>query len=60
MSRKRGYEILILITYLAMSAVCIYLQFFSKNQAGGLENLIVNVTMLVIAGIIFAPCVFGA
>ena len=60
MSRKRGYEILILITYLAMSAVCIYLQFFSKNQAGGLENLIVNVTMLVIAGIIFASCVFGS
>lgn len=60
MSRKRGYEILILITYLAMSAVCIYLQLFSKNQAGGLENLIVNVTMLVIAGIIFASCVFGS
>ena len=60
MSRKRGYEILILLTYLAMSAVCIYLQFFSKNQAGGLENLIVNVTMLVIAGIIFASCVFGS
>ena len=60
MSRKRGYEILILITYLAMSAVCIYLQFFSKNQSGGLENLIVNVTMLVIAGIIFASCVFGS
>ncbi len=60
MSRKRGYEILILITYLAMSAVCIYLQFFSKNQSGGLENLIVNVTMLVIAGMIFASCVFGS
>ena len=60
MSRKRGYEVLILITYIAMSAVCIYLQFFSKNQAGSLSNLIVNVTMLVIAGIIFASCVFGS
>ncbi|RKM55992.1 hypothetical protein D6855_15285 [Butyrivibrio sp. CB08] len=60
MSRKRGYELLILITYIAMSAVCIYLQFFSKSQAGGLSNLIVNVTMLVIAGIIFASCVFGS
>lgn len=60
MSKKRGYEILILITYLAMSAVCIYLQFFSQNQSGGLENLIVNVTMLVIAGVIFASCVFGS
>ncbi len=60
MSRKRGYEILILITYIAMSAVCIYLQFFSQNQAGSLSNLIVNVTMLVLAGIIFASCVFGS
>ena len=60
MSRKRGYEILILITYIAMSAVCIYLQFFSEKQMGSLSNLIVNVTMLVIAGIIFASCVFGS
>ena len=60
MSRRRGYEILILITYIAMSAVCIYLQFFSKNQTGGVSNLIVNVTMLVIAGIILASCVFGS
>jgi hypothetical protein len=59
MSRKRGYEVLILITYIAMSAVCIYLQFFSPNQSGSLSNLIVNVTMLVIAGIIFAGCIIG-
>jgi hypothetical protein len=60
MNRRRGYEVLILITYLAMSAVCIYLQFFSKSQAGSVSNLIVNVTMLVIAGIILASCVFGS
>ena len=59
MSRKRGYEILILLTYIAMSAVCIYLQFFSQNQAGSLSNLIVNVTMLVISGIILAGSCFG-
>ncbi len=59
MSRKRGYEILILLTYIAMSAVCIYLQFFSEGQAGSLSNLIVNVTMLVISGIILAGCVIG-
>ncbi len=60
MSRKKGYELLILITYIAMSAVCIYLQFFSKSQAGSLSNLIVNVTMLVIAGVILASCTFGS
>lgn len=60
MSRTRRYEILILITYIAMSAVCIYLQFFSENQAGSVSNLIVNVTMMVIAGIIFASCMFGS
>ena len=60
MGRKRGYEILILFTYIAMSAVCIYLQFFTKGQSGCLSNLIVNVTMLIISGIILAGCVMGA
>ena len=59
MSQKRGYEILILLTYIAMSAVCIYLQFFSQGQAGSISNLIVNVTMLVISGIILTACVIG-
>ncbi len=60
MSRKRGYEILILLTYIAMGAVCIYLQFFSASQSGSLSNLIVNVTMLVISGIILATCTLGS
>ncbi len=60
MSRKRGYEILLLITYIALSAVCVYLQFFSKNQAGNLANLIVNVTMFIIVAAILAACVFGS
>ncbi len=59
MSRKRGYEILILLTYIAMGAVCIYLQFFSAGQSGSLSNLIVNVVMLVISGIILAACTIG-
>jgi hypothetical protein len=59
MSRKRGYEVLILLTYIAMSAVCIYLQFFSTGQQGSLANLIVNVTMLVISGIILAVSTLG-
>ena len=59
MSRKRGYEVLILLTYIAMGAVCIYLQFFSSGQSGSLSNLIVNVVMLVISGIILAACTIG-
>ncbi len=60
MSRKRGYEILILLTYIAMSGVCIYLQFFYKNQAGSLSNLIVNVTMLVLVGAILTSSCLGS
>lgn len=59
MGRKRGYEILILLTYIAMSGVCIYLQFFSENQTGSLSNLIVNVTMLVLVGAILTSSCFG-
>lgn len=60
MKRRGGYEILILLTYVAMSGICIYLQFFSKRQAGSLSNLIVNVGMLVIAGVILAACAMGS
>ena len=60
MNRNKGYEILILITYIAMSGVCVYLQFFSKKQAGSLENLIVNITMLVLVGAILTACVIGS
>ncbi|SFC86886.1 MotA/TolQ/ExbB proton channel family protein [Butyrivibrio sp. YAB3001] len=60
MGRTRKYEILILLTYIAMSGVCVYLQFFSKNQAGSLANLIVNITMLVLVGAILTSCAFSA
>lgn len=60
MGKTRGYEILILLTYIAMSAVCIYMQFFSKNQTGDLTNLIVNVTMFVIVAAILTSCTFGS
>ena len=60
MRRTKFYEILILITYIAMSAVCVYLQFFSSGQSGSLSNLIVNVTMLIIAGAVFAACILGS
>ena len=54
MHRKRGYELLILITYIAMALVCLYLNFFTKTQAGNFTNLIVNILMFVIvAAILF-------
>lgn len=54
MHRKRGYELLILITYIAMALVCLYLNFFTKTQAGDFTNLIVNILMFVIvAAILF-------
>ncbi len=59
MSQKKGYELLILLTYIAMSGVCVYLHFFSNNQVGSLANLVVNTTMLIIVGIILTSCVFG-
>ncbi len=60
MSRKRGYEILLWITYFAMAAVCIYLNFFTVGQAGNITNLIVNVLMFVIVAVILFSCSGGS
>ncbi|MBQ9333646.1 MAG: MotA/TolQ/ExbB proton channel family protein [Lachnospiraceae bacterium] len=58
--RKRGYEVLLLITYIAMAAVFVYLNFFTKTQAGDLTNIIVNLVMFVlVAMILFSACVKG-
>ena len=60
MSNRKPHEIWLLITYIAMLAVCIYLNLFSKGQAGGLTNLIVNIVMLIIVGIILLDCCLGS
>ncbi len=60
MRRLKGYEILIIITYIAMAAVCVYLNFFSTGQGGDLTNLIVNVAMFIIVGVIFIVSMFGS
>lgn len=52
MSKKRGYELLLLITYIAMAVVCIYLNFFTVLQAGGITNVLVNIAMFIIVGLI--------
>ncbi len=58
--RSRGYEALILITYVLMAAVCIYLNFYTRGQAGNIANLIVNLCLFIIAGVIFAICTGGS
>ena len=60
MRRAKGYELLILITYIALAAVCIYLNLFSKGQTGDITNIIVNVLMFVIVGIILLFSVTGS
>ena len=60
MRRMKGYEVLILITYIAMAAVCVYLNLFSKNQAGDMANVIVNIAMFVIVGFILSFSVSGS
>ena len=58
--RKRGYEILLLITYVAMAAVFVYLNFFTSTQAGDLTNIIVNLVMFVlVALILLSSCIKG-
>ncbi|MCR5507694.1 MAG: MotA/TolQ/ExbB proton channel family protein [Lachnospiraceae bacterium] len=58
--RRRPYELWLLITYIALLAVCIYLNLFSAGQAGGLANLIVNIVMFVIVALILFDCYFGS
>lgn len=50
--RKRGYEVLLLFTYIAMAAVFVYLNFFTKTQAGDLTNIIVNLVMFFMVAVI--------
>ena len=58
--RKRGYEILLLITYIAMAGVFVYLNFFTSTQAGDLTNIIVNLVMFVlVALILLSSCIKG-
>ena len=52
MRYKKWYEWMITLTYLAMVLLCAYLNLFT-GQAEGKENLIVNIVMFVIVGLIF-------
>ncbi len=60
MRHTKGYEALIFLTYIALAAVCVYLNFFSKGQAGSLTNTVVSVAMFVIVGYILLKTVAGS
>lgn len=60
MSNRRLYEIWLLITYFAMLTVCVYLNLFSKGQAGGIANMIVNLVMFIIVAVILLDCYIGS
>ena len=58
--RRKPYELWLLITYIAMLAVCVYLNFFSKGQSGGISNLVVNLIMFVLVAVILLDCYLGS
>ncbi|MBQ4241790.1 MAG: MotA/TolQ/ExbB proton channel family protein, partial [Lachnospiraceae bacterium] len=60
MRHTKGYEAIIFFTYIALAAVCIYLNFFSHGQAGSITNLIVSAVMFVIVGFILLKAVAGS
>ncbi len=60
MHHTKGYEILILLTYIIMALVCIYMNLFSRGQTGNLTNMIVNIVMFVIVGVILFISVTGS
>ena len=55
---KKGYEALIVITYIAMAVVCVCLNLFGKNIA--LPNIIINGAMFVIVGLVFIVSITGS
>jgi len=58
MRNKRWYEWLLLIVYLAMVALCVFLNLFS-GQREELSNILVNAVMFVVVAIIFISCDVG-
>ena len=59
MNNKRWYEWLLAITFAAMIVVCLYLNLFT-GQTESIGNIVVNVVMFVIVGLIFINCDVGS
>ncbi len=59
MNNRKWYEWLLTVTYVAMILVCIYLNVFT-SQKEGIANIVVNVVMFLIVGVIFLSCEIGS
>ncbi len=59
MNNKRWYEILLLLVFVAMVALCVALN-MTASQKESIPNLIVNGTMFLIVAIIFLNCWLGS
>ena len=55
MQNRKWYEWLLTITYIAMVALCVALN-FTTGQREGMANIIVNGVMFLIVGLIFLNC----
>ena len=55
MQNRKWYEWLLTLTYIAMIALCVGLN-LTTGQKEGTANIIVNVVMFVIVGLIFLSC----
>ncbi|MCR5773884.1 MAG: MotA/TolQ/ExbB proton channel family protein [Lachnospiraceae bacterium] len=60
MRKTKRYETILFVTYFAMLAVFAYLNFFTVGQAGGITNLIVNIAMFFIVGVILLLSMKGS
>ncbi len=57
---RKGYEVIIIITYFVMLAVFLALNLLSSGRDMDLCNLIVNAALFLIAGCIFFTCITGS
>ncbi|MBP3736121.1 MAG: MotA/TolQ/ExbB proton channel family protein [Lachnospiraceae bacterium] len=55
MQNRKWYEWLLVIVYVLMIGICVYLNLFS-GQPEGVANIIVNVVMFIIVGLILLEC----
>lgn len=60
MRDRKWYEVLILLVYVGMILVFLYLNLFAEGQAESVANIIVNVVMFAIVGVIFFSCEKGS
>ena len=55
MKGKKRYELLLLITFIAMSALCAVLNLTGRQRVS-VSNIAINAVMFLIVGIVFLNC----